>query len=39
VTLAGFWTALPRVRVGAEVTVLGGERRGLIEVRYRFAGR
>ena len=39
VTLAGFWTALPRVRVGAEITALGGERRGLIEVRYRFSER
>ena len=35
VTLAGFWT-VRKTRLGAEVTVAGGDRRALLELRYRF---
>ena len=36
VTVAGFWTPVPKVRVGAEVSAADGEHRGLVEVRYRL---
>jgi hypothetical protein len=36
VTLAAFWTGIPRVRVGTEITALGADRRALVEVRYRL---
>jgi hypothetical protein len=37
VTLAAFWTPRgSKVRLGGELTAIGGEKRGLIEVRYRL---
>lgn len=36
ITVAAFWTAVPRVRLGAEVTAAGGDRRALVELRYRL---
>jgi hypothetical protein len=36
VTLAAFWTPRGKVRFGGEITATGGEKRGLIEVRYRL---
>ena len=38
VTAAYFWTGIPRVRVGGEVSRIAGSERVMLEVRYRFAG-
>ena len=37
-TLAGFWSPRPAVTIGIELSAGGGERRGLGDLRYRFAG-
>lgn len=39
ITLAYFFTPLPRLRVGAEMAAGDGKTRALIELRYHFAGR
>lgn len=39
VTLAGFWTARAQLRLGAELSTSGGERRALLEARYYFSAR
>ena len=39
VTVAYFWTGIPRLRVGAEVSTADGSQRVLLEVRYQFSGR
>lgn len=39
VTFAYFWTGIPKLRIGAEVSSGQGSRRALIEVRYHFSGR
>lgn len=39
VTLAYFWTGIPRLRLGGEVSAADGEQRVLVEVRYLFSGR
>ena len=38
-TVAYFFTPLPRLRVGAELTAAEGTNRALVELRYHFAGR
>jgi hypothetical protein len=38
-TLAYFWTGIPRLRLGGEVSTGGGSQRVLLEVRYLFSGR
>ena len=37
-TLAAFWTPVPKLSVGLELCAGGGEQRGLADLRYRFAG-
>ena len=37
-TLAAFWTPVPKLSVGIELSAGGGEQRGLGDVRYRFSG-
>lgn len=37
-TAAYFWTGIPRVRLGGEVSRIGDAERVTLEVRYRFAG-
>jgi hypothetical protein len=37
-TLAAFWTPVPKLSVGIELSAGGGERRGLGDLRYRFSG-
>ncbi len=39
ITLAYFWTGIPRVRLGGEVSAGDGTQRVLVEVRYVFSGR
>jgi len=39
VTLAWFWTGIPRLRLGAEVSATKDSQRVLVEVRYLFSGR
>jgi hypothetical protein len=39
VTLAYFWTGIPRLRLGGEVSSADGSQRVLLEVRYLFSGR
>jgi hypothetical protein len=39
VTVAYFWTGIPRLRLGGEVSAGDGEQRVLLEVRYLFSGR
>ncbi len=39
VTVAWFWTGIPRLRIGAEISSSGDEQRALIDVRYHFSGR
>jgi hypothetical protein len=36
-TLAAFWTPVPKLRVGLELTAGGGEERALGDIRYRFS--
>ena len=38
-TVAWFWTGIPKVRVGAEVSTSGGKEEALIDIRYHFSGR
>jgi hypothetical protein len=38
VTLAYFWSPRGKVRLGAEVTSMGSDRRALVEARYHFSG-
>lgn len=38
VTLAGFWTPVPKLTLGIELSAGGGARRGLGDLRYRFSG-
>jgi hypothetical protein len=38
-TLAYFWTGIPRVRLGGEVSHVDGANRVLVEARYLFSGR
>jgi hypothetical protein len=37
-TLAAFWTPVPKLSVGIELSAGGGEQRGLGDLRYRFQG-
>jgi opacity protein-like surface antigen len=37
-TLAAFWTPVPKLSLAIELAAGGGERRGLADLRYRFAG-
>jgi hypothetical protein len=39
VTLAYFWTGIPRLRLGGEVSATDDSRRVLLEVRYLFSGK
>ncbi len=39
VTAAYFWTGIPRLRLGAEVSTADGSQRVLLEVRYLFSAR
>ena len=39
ITLAGFWTPRPSLRIGAELNSTGDDPRGIVEVRYYFGGR
>ncbi len=37
-TLAAFWTPLPKLSLGIELSAGGDEQRGLADARYRFSG-
>jgi hypothetical protein len=37
-TLAAFWTPVPKLSIGIELSAGGGEHRGLGDLRYRFSG-
>jgi hypothetical protein len=37
-TLAAFWTPLPKLTLAIELSAGGGEQRGLADLRYRFSG-
>ncbi|MFI5184155.1 MAG: hypothetical protein ACHQNV_07150 [Vicinamibacteria bacterium] len=37
-TLAAFWTPVPKLTVAIEFSAGGGEQRGLADLRYRFSG-
>jgi hypothetical protein len=37
-TLAAFWTPVPKLSLGMELSTAGGEQRGLGDLRYRFSG-
>jgi hypothetical protein len=39
VTVAYFWTGIPRVRLGGEISATDGSQRVLLEVRYLFSGK
>jgi hypothetical protein len=39
VTFAYFWTGIPRLRLGGEVSATDDSRRVLLEVRYHFSGK
>lgn len=39
VTLAWFWTGIPRLRLGGEISTSAGSERVLVDVRYHFSGR
>jgi hypothetical protein len=38
-TLAGFWTLVPKLTLGAELAAAAGQKRALGELRYRFSRR
>jgi hypothetical protein len=39
ITVAWFWTGIPKVRLGAEISSSGGDQKALVDVRYHFSGR
>src|SRR5687768_420342 len=39
ITVAWFWTGIPRLRLGAEISSSRGEQQALVDIRYHFSGR
>ena len=39
IAVAWFWTGIPRLRLGAEISSSRGSQRALVDIRYHFAGR
>jgi hypothetical protein len=39
VTVAWFWTGIPRIRLGGEVSATDDSTRALVEIRYSFSGK